>query len=283
MIQNPPTHLPTNQIITGDAIAEMKKLQDASIDLILCDLPYGTTNCEWDVCLPMDELWEQIKRVIKPNAAVLLFAQQPFATKLINAADGQDDQVSRRQGRRGATGRMFRYQIVWEKAKALGFLNANRMPLRAHELILVFYNRLPTYNPQMMQGKPYVSKDKRKQHTALYSRYTPKTTVNKGWRYPRDVIRFDQPTTSEGQYHPTQKPLKLLEYLIKTYSNEPVYDSFASIYSADTVLDMTCGAGSTCVACINTGRNYIGIEQNEDFAEVGRIRCAAAQKRKCEK
>ena len=203
----------------------------------------------------MEALWGEYRRIIRPNAAILLFAQQPFATKLINAA-----------------GKMFRYQIVWEKAKSLGFLNAKKMPLRAHEHILVFYNKLPTYNPQMAPGKPYVSKDKRKEHTKIYRSFKRATTVNTGWRYPRDVIKFAQPTTKEGLYHPTQKPLALLEYLIKTYSNEN-----------DLVLDNTCGSGSTCVAALKTNRRYIGIELNDEFVEIAKMRSKAIEINKCEK
>jgi DNA modification methylase len=224
----------------------MACLPDKSIDLILCDLPYGTTDCAWDKQLPMGELWDQYKRIIKDNGAILLFAQQPFATKLINAG-----------------GRLFRYQIVWEKAKALGFLNARRMPLRVHELILVFYRRLPTYHPQMTPGKPYVAKDKGRMHVSVYkARGTGKhPPANGKWRYPKDVVRFSQPSPAEGQYHPTQKPLALLEYLIKTYSNP-----------GDLVLDNACGSGSACVAAKQTGRNFIGIELDPTYAEIARLR-----------
>jgi DNA modification methylase len=244
-----PTHLPIDIILTGASIAEMQKLPGGSIDLILCDLPYGTTDCAWDRRIPMEALWAEYRRLIKPSAAILLFAQQPFATRLIEAG-----------------GRMFRYEIVWEKAKGMGFLNARKMPLRAHELVLVFYSRLPTYHPQMSPGKPYVTKDKR---SGLYSGYHCKrrvSTVNAGWRYPRDVVRFAQPSIAEGQHHPTQKPLALLEYLIKTYSN-----------LGDLVLDNACGSGSTCVASVKTGRHYIGIELEAAFADIARTRCAAAQ------
>ncbi len=234
-----------NQIIQGDSIAEMKKLPNQSIDLILCDLPYGTTECEWDKSIPMGALWAEYKRIIKPNAAILLFAQQPFATKLINAS-----------------GKMFRYQIIWEKSKSLGFLNAKKMPLRAHELILVFYNRLPTYNPQMSPGKPYVTKDKRREECKAYKVLRLEMSINSGWRYPKDIVKFSQPTTKEGLYHPTQKPLALLEYLIKTYSNEN-----------DLVLDNTCGSGSTCLAAAKNNRNYIGIELNPEFAKIAEKRC----------
>jgi DNA modification methylase len=243
-----PTYLPTDTIITGEAIAAMTGFPDKSIDLILCDPPYGTTDCAWDKLLPMKELWEQYKRIIKPNAAILLFAQQPFATALISAA-----------------GKLFRYQIVWEKATAVGFLNANRMPLRAHELILVFYNRLPAYHPQMSPGKPYVTKDIRRSRCAVYRHNRRIPTVNKGWRYPRDIIKFAQPSAAEGRYHPTQKPLALLEYLIKTYSNP-----------GDVVLDNCCGSGSTCAAAVNTGRKYIGIEFDAEFANIAAARVGLA-------
>jgi DNA modification methylase len=244
-------HLPTDTIITGDALAEIQKLPDGSIDLILCDLPYGTTDCAWDKVIPIEALWAEYKRITKLNAAILLFAQQPFATKLINAA-----------------GRLFRYQVVWEKAKALGFLNARRMPLRVHELILVFYRRLPTYNPQLTPGKPYAAKDRRRGRVSVYTaRGTGKHPPASGkWRYPKDIVRFAQPSPSEGQHHPTQKPLALLEYLIRTYSN-----------SGDLVLDNACGSGSTCVTAIRADRRYIGIELDETFADIARMRCAAAK------
>lgn len=244
------THLPIDQIIHGDSIKEMKKITSNSIDLIVSDLPYGTTNCIWDKCLPLDELFVEYKRIIKPNAAILLFAQQPFATDLINQAR-----------------RMFRYQIVWEKTKSVGFLNANKMPLRAHELILVFYNRLPIYNPQFTKGKPYVKNYNEKRRAALY-RFRGKQYAgkNNGTRYPRDVIKFAQPTKQEGLYHPTQKPLMLLEYLIKTYSNE-----------GDIVLDNTCGSGSTCVAAKKLNRRYIGIENDLEYVKIACTRCQALE------
>ena len=240
------TDLPINQIIHGDSIEFMKTLSDATIDLVLCDLPYGITDCKWDMRLPLKELFAQYARIIKPNAAILLFAQQPFATDLINQAR-----------------RMFRYQIVWEKTKSLGFLNAKRMPLRAHELILVYYNRLPSYNPQFTPGKPYVKKYNEKQRTDLYRFHGKAYSMrNNGVRYPRDVVKFAQPTSTEGLYHSTQKPLMLLEYLIKTYSNK-----------GDVVLDNTCGSGSTCVAAKKLNRRYIGIDNNLEYVKVARLRC----------
>ena len=233
-----------NEIIHGEAIEEMKKLADKSVDLILCDLPYGTTDCEWDKCLPMKELWAEYKRIIKRNGAILLFAQQPFATDLIN------------EGRK-----MFRYQIVWEKGRATGFLNAKRMPLRAHELILVFYNKLPVYNPQFLPGKPYKSNASNRRSTAIYRQHNKTANINSGYRYPRDVVFFNI-SKEDGQYHPTQKPLSLLRFLIKSYSNP-----------GDLVLDNCCGSGSTCVAAKQTGRQYIGIELNEDYYNIAVKRC----------
>lgn len=233
----------TNKIINGDSITIMKTLPAGSVDLILCDLPYGTTACTWDKRIPMTELWEKYKRIIKDNGAILLFAQQPFATDLINA---------------GRT--FFRHEIVWEKSRATGFLNANKMPLRAHELILVFYKKLPTYNPQFSLGAAYTSKNKGRA-TNIYRPVERTTTVNTGTRYPRDVIRYNI-AAEDGYYHPTQKPLALLRYLIKTYSNE-----------GDFVLDNCCGSGSTCLAAKQTGRQWLGIELDVGYHKIAAERC----------
>lgn len=231
-----------NKILNGDSLEVMKKINDSSIDLILCDLPYGTTNCKWDIKIPAEQLWQQYLCITKPNAAILLFAQQPFATELIVA------------GRK-----YFRYEIVWEKSRATGFLNAKKMPLRAHELVLVFYKKLPTYNPQFSAGKPYKSKATDKS-TSIYTCRKKIANVNTGYRYPRDVVRFNI-SAEDKYYHPTQKPLALLRYLIQTYSNEN-----------DIVLDNCCGSGSTCVAAKQTNRRYIGIELNENYFEIANKR-----------
>ena len=232
-----------NKILNGDSLEVMKKINDSSIDLILCDLPYGTTNCKWDIKIPAEQLWQQYLRITKPNAAILLFAQQPFATELIVA------------GRK-----YFRYEIVWEKSRATGFLNAKKMPLRAHELVLVFYKKLPIYNPQFSAGKPYKSKATEKAPTSIYTCRKKTANVNTGYRYPRDVVRFNI-SAEDKYYHPTQKPLALLRYLIQTYSNEN-----------DIVLDNCCGSGSTCVAAKQTSRRYIGIELNENYFEIANKR-----------
>lgn len=217
----------------GDCLELMKEIPDGSVDMILADLPYGTTKNEWDKCIPLDLLWEQYKRVIKENGAMLLFAQMPFAARLVNAEP-----------------KLFRYDWIWQKTMSTGFLNANRMPLRVHENILVFYKRLPTYNPQMTDGDSYVVRHVI--NSSNYGKHNPITTVCDGKRFPVDIITF-----SNGNYkslHPTQKPVALLEYLIKTYTNE-----------GETVLDNVMGSGSTCVAAINTNRQYIGFELDEAY------------------
>ncbi len=227
----------------GNCLEIMPTIPTGSIDMILCDLPYGTTDCEWDVRIPLEPLWEQYRRLIKPNGAIVLTAQQPFATDLINAARP-----------------WFRYEIIWEKAKALGFLNANRMPLRAHENVLVFYKRLPHYAPQMAEGKAYVSKHSPAK-TAVYRDVKKRIeTINKGVRYPRSVLRFPQ----EGRTgHPTEKPQALFEWLVKTYTKP-----------GETVLDNCMGSGTTAAACEATGRRWIGIEMSEEYCEMIRNRLA---------
>lgn len=223
----------------------MKKIPDGSVDMILDDLPYGTTDCAFDKRLPFEPMWAEFKRVTKHNAAIVLFSQMPFGAELI---------MSNRK--------MFRYEWIWEKSLGVGFLNAKKMPLRCHENILVFYRALPTYNPQFTKGKPYGFRE-RKSYSANYSNQKYTSINNNGDYYPRDVIQY-------GEYnhtiHPQQKPVGLLEYLIKTYTN-----------ADETVLDATMGSGSTGVACVNTGRNFIGIELEEKFYKIAQDRIAKAQ------
>ena len=236
------------QIYNEDCINGMSKIADGSVDAIICDPPYGNrVDCDWDVMLPLDEMWEQFNRVTKQNAAIVLFAQLPFAVDLINA-----------------NRKMFRYEWVWSKSKAVGFLNANRMPLRAHENILVFYRRLPVYNPQFGTGKAYTSERKDEVGGRCYQTRKASVTVNDGQHYyPRDVLEFKSVGNGkeEPQYHPTQKPLKLIEYLIKTYTNE-----------FETVLDATMGSGTTGVACMNTGRKFIGFETDKKYFGISQQR-----------
>lgn len=236
------------QLLHGDTIAHMKTLPDKSIDLILCDLPYQVTQAKWDVLIPFDELWTQYKRLIKDNGAIVLFSQQPFTSQLVMSNP-----------------KMFRYEIIWNKVRTTGFLNANRMPLKQHENILVFYKKLPTYNPQMVEGgEPSHSRgSKATAKNRVYGNFnmvsdSPSTKTN--MKFPTDVYTFSN-RVGKGQLHPTQKPVELLEWLIKTYSN-----------AGDMVLDNTMGSGSTGVACVNTGRDFIGIELDDYYFEVAKER-----------
>lgn len=226
----------------GDCLILMDDLPDKSIDMILCDLPYGTTSRnKWDSIIPTDKLWAQYKRIIRDGGAIVLFAQQPFACDLIQS-----------------NRKWFRYEWIWEKSCAVGFLNANRMPLRAHENILVFYNKLPTYNPQKTNEKPYRAKSGNRTSTNYGIFNSDYRTVNlDGKRYPRDVIRFN----GETGYHPTQKPVPLCEYLIKTYTNE-----------GELVLDNCMGSGTTGLACVNTNRRFIGMELDKEYLRIAKER-----------
>lgn len=224
----------------GDCLELMKNIPNKSIDMILCDLPYGTTQNKWDTVIPLNDLWNQYKRIIKDNGAIVLFSQPPF-DKILACSNLK----------------MFRYEWIWQKENSTGFLNAKKMPLKIHENILVFYKKLPTYNPQMRLGfKPYKCKQGR--HTTNYGNYKRgHLTESNGERYPIDIINFQR----EVSLHPTQKPVALLEYLIKTYTNE-----------SETVLDNCMGSGSTGVACVNTNRNFIGFELDENYFNIAKTR-----------
>ena len=231
------------ELLNGDCLGLMKDIPDCSIDMILADLPYGTTACKWDDIIPFDLLWERYERVIKDNGAIVLTASQPFTTKLI-----------------ASNYKMFRYNWVWEKLYSTGFMNANKMPLKNIEDVLVFYKRLPTYNPQgiiEVNKKQVRKKDKK---TTIYSDMGLKegTYTQKYTNYPKQIIKT---TTKEKTIHPTQKPVELFEYLIKTYTNE-----------GDTVLDNVMGSGTTGVACLNTNRNFIGMELDADYFNIAKER-----------
>lgn len=233
------------KIMQGDCLELMKEIPDGSVDMVLCDLPYGTTRNKWDTVIPFDPLWKQYERIIKENGAIVLFSQMPFGAAVIMSNPS-----------------MFRYEWIYQKPNATGFLNANRMPLKSHENILVFYKALPTYNPQKWKGNPY--KAKRGNTTSKnYGEFDGDWhTENKdGLRYPVDIIKFNK----EQGLHPTQKPVPLLEYLIKTYTNE-----------GETVLDSCMGSGSTGVACANTGRRFIGIELDENYFDIAKKRIEEA-------
>ena len=227
----------------------MKDISDKSIDLILCDLPYGTTRNSWDEVIPFDKLWAQYNRIIKDNGAILLFAQGKFYVNLVSS-----------------NMKMFRYDLVWDKELISGFLNAKRMPLRRHEQVAVFYKHLPTYNPQFTQGKPLHSKGTAYQTKELTNnnygdfKATDDDRAGSTEKYPISIIKFQKPHPSVC-VHPTQKPIELLEYLIKTYTNE-----------GDTVLDNCMGSGSTGVACVNTNREFIGMELDEKYFNIAKER-----------
>lgn len=227
-----------NKLINDDCFNVLPTIDDHSIDMILCDLPYATTNCEWDSILPFETLWNEYKRIIKPNGAIVLTASQPFTSKLIMS--NLD---------------MFKYEWIWNKNKATNFLNAKKQPLRKHESVLVFYSKQPIYNPQFTEGKPY--KCKQGKQADVYNHYKRITTVNTGNRYPVSLLQFE----CEVGLHPTQKPVLLFEYLINTYTNE-----------GDVVLDNCCGSGTTAIAALNTNRNYICIEQNENYYNIAKKR-----------
>lgn len=239
-----------NQIYNMDCLEGMKLIEDKSIDMVLCDLPYGTTKCKWDTPIPFEPLWEQYKRIVKDNGAILLFSQQPFTTYLIHS-----------------NRKMFRYEIIWKKTLPTGFLNAKKMPMRYHENICVFYKHLPTYNPIMRKvkrkdiGRVRTNGGKAEQYNEF--RKDDWAYRETGERYPGDVIEFSNwngtlfGNKENATKHPTQKPVELLEYLIKTYTNE-----------GDVVLDNCMGSGSTCIACINTNRHYIGMELDERYFQI---------------
>lgn len=229
------------KFLNGDCLELMRTIPDGSVDMVLCDLPYGTTQNKWDSVIPFDALWEQYWRVCKSNAAVVLTAAQPFTSALV---------MSQIQ--------FFKYDWTWDKGQITGFLNSKKMPLRKHEDVLVFYKSLPTYNPQMTEGKPYVQK--RKHGSENYGAQTESLTENKGLRYPTSILPIAHPRIAGG--HPTQKPVALFEYLIRTYTNP-----------GETVLDNTAGSGTTAIAAENAERGWICIERDPDYyaAAVGRV------------
>ena len=234
-----------NKLIHGDCLNEMSNIEDNSIDMILCDLPYGITQNKWDSVIPLDKLWKEYKRVVKDNGVIVLTSQGIFTAKIILSNE-----------------KWFKYKVVWEKSKATNFLNAKKQPLRKHEDICIFYKKQPTYNPQMTQGKPYNKGFRKDQLTGSYGDFTPvEIKSDDGLRYPTDVRYFKTAETEGKVLHPTQKPVALLEYLIKTYTNE-----------GDIVLDNCMGSGSTGVACINTGRNFTGIELDKKYFEIAKSR-----------
>ena len=235
-----------DKIYNMDCLEGMRQIPDGSIDAVICDLPYGTTRNQWDSVIPLDLLWAEYRRITKPNAAIVLFSQQPFTSALVMSNPKQ-----------------FRYEWIWQKEMGTGFLNANKMPMKDHENIMVFYRDLPTYNPIMKQGyEPYHGGNKG-DTSSNYGKHGPIETENHGERFPTTVIRFDRDT---DHLHPTQKPVDLLRYLVLTYTNE-----------GDTVLDNCMGSGTTAIACIKEKRHFIGFELSKEYFDKAQRRIKAEQ------
>lgn len=248
------------QLYQGDCLELMKDIPDKSVDMILCDLPFGKTQCQWDKIIPVEQLWEEYKRIIKKNGAVCLFGIEPFSSLL---------RVSNIQ--------MYKYDWIWKKPRGTGHLNVKKQPLRDFENICVFYEKQCTYNPQFSRGEPYSrlkgGKTSRVSEagSTTYGKFMNGAEFrndNSGFRYPKQVIEFG--VVERNTLHPTQKPVDLLAYLIKTYTAEN-----------ETVLDNCMGSGSTGVACVNTSRNFIGIELDENYFQIAkeRIEKEEAEKR----
>lgn len=231
--------LELNKIYNMDCLVGMRQIPDKSIDMILCDLPYGTTQNKWDTIIPLNPLWRQYERIVKDNGAIVLTGCQPFTSQLIMSNP-----------------KLYRYELIWQKTTVTGHLNAKKMPMRAHENILVFYKKLPTYNPQMTTGH------KRKISTARHKRNSKKSTNYNDYelssydsteRYPRSVMTYAT-DKQKSVIHPTQKPVALFEYLIKTYTNE-----------GEVVFDGCSGSGTTAVAAINTNRKFLCMEKEKEY------------------
>lgn len=253
-VERPATSTPSAQIVQdsddnchivcGDCMSEMKKLQDKSIDMILCDLPYGMTKNHWDVVIPFDSLWTEYSRVIKDSGAIVLFGSQPFTSLMITS-----------------NMKMFRYCLVWEKNKFSDFLNSKRKPMKTNEDIAVFYKKQPTYNPQYWFSTPYTrwntqsAVDKQSNYGAHKENFVESTD---GRRLPTTVLKFNR---VERPAHPTEKPVDMLEWLLRTYTNE-----------GELVLDNCMGAGSTGVACKNTKRKFMGMELDQTYYNIAKGR-----------
>lgn len=241
-------------LMLGDCLERMKEIPDGSVDLILTDPPYGTTACKWDSVIDLDKMWEQLKRIIKPNGAIVMTASQPFTTVLIHS-NLKD----------------FKYCWVWDKVKPSTGLHAKVMPLRSTEDIAVFGSGKIAYFPQMVQKKLRVEEKNDSNGETFGGARVKRQHDNKGLGYPKNLLTISN-ADQTGRVHPTQKPVALMEYLIKTYSNE-----------GETVLDFTMGSGTTGVACINTGRSFIGIEMDESYFNIATKRINEAKEDSNEK
>lgn len=223
-------------LMKGDYLERMKEIPDGSVDMVLADVPYGTTACAWDSIIPLEPMWKQLKRIIKPNGAIVMTAAQPFTTTLI-----------------ASNMKMFKYCWVWKKSKPTGHLNAKKQPLRTYEDVVVFYDNQCIYNPQGTKPTDKVISRTNRGNYGECSKTTRQTVTN----YPRNIIEFQ----SVDGVHQTQKPVALMEYLIKTYTNE-----------GETVLDFTFGSGTTGVACANLNRKFIGIEMDDKYFDIAKER-----------
>ena len=230
----------------GDCLEVMKTIKDKSIDAIITDPPYGTTQCKWDSVIDFDLMWKELNRIIKPNGAIVLFGSEPFSSAL-----------------RMSNIKNYKYELIWKKSKCGSPFTAKYKPLTKHENISVFEKRgnKTTYNPQMLEGKPYKRKWTPNKVNNMKYGIKGVETDNKGTRHPDCILDFAQKWRRQDQVHPTQKPILLMEYLIRTYTNEN-----------ETVLDFTMGSGSTMVACQNTNRNGIGIEQDDNYYNIAEQR-----------
>ena len=237
------------ELYNGDCLEIMQKIENKSIDMILCDLPYGTTQNKDDIIIPFESLWKEYERIIKDNGCIALFGQGMFYVDLVNS-----------------NRKMFRYDLIWDKILTSGFLNAKRMPLRRHEQIAIFYKKLPTYNPQFTEGQPLHSKGKsyisKEQKTQNYGNFHLKDDSRCGSieNYPTSILRFQNPHPGIAK-HRTEKSIECLEWLIKTYTDVN-----------ETVLDNCMGSGTTGVACKNLNRNFIGIELSKEYFEIAKER-----------
>lgn len=231
-----------NKIIHGDCLEVMKEIPNGSIDCVITDPPYGTTACKWDTCIPFDPMWEQLKRITKKNGAIVLFGSQPFTSALVMSNP-----------------KMFKYEWVWEKEKPTNFFQLKRRVGNFTENISVFYQEQPTFNPQMVKHKGKLVKNSPKgKHNSILTGKNKEVCAyrDNGLRYPSNILRFNRIKLGSS-LHPTQKPVALMEYLIKTYTNE-----------GEAVLDFTAGSGTTGVACKNLNRNYILIEKEPEYVEI---------------
>jgi len=230
-------------IVKGDCLEAIKGIPSGTVDMVLADPPYGTTQCKWDSVIDLKLMWQELKRIIKPRGVIILTAAQPF-TSVLTCSNLK----------------MFKYDLVWEKPNATGFLNAKKMPLRAHESALVFYNKLPTYNPQMTYGHERKKTKRKTVNSECYGKAFNLTEYDSTSRYPRSVQKFSS-DKQKGSFHPTQKPVEFMEWLIKSYTNP-----------GDVVLDFCMGSGTTGVAAIRNGRKFVGIERNDEYFDTAKQR-----------